>query len=127
MNPRTALNIVTEIVLNAERRKPTANPKDADARLARIYECVLDLENLGEDVVAWLSPHLSHHDANVRCLIASLMLQYNDNRAIAELERLAQAFGLSEFADMVAKYTLSEWRAGRLPPLNKALENLKKT
>lgn len=127
MNPRAASDIVTEIVLNAERRKPTVNPKDADARLTRIYECVVDLDRLGEDVVTWLSPYLSHHDANVRCLIASLLLPYNDIRAIGELERLAQTFGLPEFTDLVAKYTLSEWRAGRLPPLNKALENLKKT
>lgn len=121
----SAADIVNDIVRHAELRQPTVNSKDATDRLFMIYKGAAELARREENVVEWLGPFLHHTSASVRCTIAALLLRYNDKRAVAELEKLAGTFGLPGFVDVTAKYTLSEWRAGRLLSFEKLIGDSK--
>jgi len=127
MNQEEALRRARLIVQLAEEHAAARTAKTMNRLFLRMYETAAELEAAGIGLSPLLESHLDHPSPDVRCTLAALLLHEKNDRAIRVLEELAIAEDVRGFSPVSAKYTLIEWRAGRLAPFRTCVENARRS
>ena len=127
MNQEEALRRARLIVQLAEERAAARTAKTKNRLLFRLYATAADLEAAGIGLSPLLESHLEHPSPDVRCTLAALLLREKNDKAVRVLEELVLAEDVRGFSPVTAKYTLFEWRAGRLAPLSTLVENARRS